>query len=108
MLLDSQPELGELDVDVGLDLGIARGRNGTRHRKTDAHDKHQGNLRLGDQFIDAARHRSETLGVDKRRRGDARLGKQVAPHVEQALFDRGAADVDSDKIALRLHTSPLS
>ena len=106
VLLDGDLELGQVDGDVRLDLGIARCRDGARNGQANARHKGTRNLGLGDHLVDSLGHRGKARSVNDRRRGHAGLGKQVAVLVEQALLNRSAADVDADVVLLRFHGSP--
>ena len=106
VLLNGDPQLGQVNGNVGLDLGIARRRDGTRNGQANARHKGTRNLCLGDHLVDSLGHRGKARSVNDRRRGHAGLGKQVAVLVEQALLNRSAADVDADVVLLRFHGSP--
>ena len=106
VLLDGDLELGQVDGDVRLDLGIARCRDGARNGQANASHKGARNLGLGDHLVDSLGHRGKARSVNDGRRGHAGLGKQVSVLIEQTLLDRGAADVDADVILLRFHGSP--
>ena len=106
VLLDGNPQLGQVDGNVGLDLGIARGRDGARNGQADTRHKGAWNLGLGDHLVDGLGHRGKARSVNDGRRGHAGLGKQVAILVEQALLNRSAADVNADVVLLRFHGSP--
>ena len=106
VLLDGNPELGQVDGNVGLDLGIARCRDGARNGQADTRHKGARNLGLGDHLVDSLGYRGKASSVDDGRRGHAGLGKQIAILVEQALLNRSAADVDADVVLLRFHGSP--
>ena len=106
VLLDGDLELGQVDGDVRLDLGIARCRDGARNGQANARHKGTRNLGLGDHLVDSLGHRGKARSVNDGRRGHAGLGKQVSVLIEQTLLDRGAADVDADVILLRFHGSP--
>ena len=106
VLLDGDPKLGQVDGNVGLDLGIARSRNGARNGQANARHKGTRDLRLGDHLVDRLGHRGKARSINDGRRGHAGLGKQVAVLIEQALLNRSAADVDADVVLLRFHGSP--
>ena len=106
VLLNGDPQLGQVNGNVGLDLGIARRRDGARNGQANARHKGTRNLCLGDHLVDSLGHRGKARGVNDRRRGHAGLGKQVAVLVEQALLNRSAADVDADVVLFRFHGSP--
>ena len=106
MLLNGNPQLGQINSNVGLDLGIARSRDGARNGQANARHKGTRNLGLGDHLVDSLGHRGKARSVNDGRRGHAGLGKQVSVLIEQTLLDRGAADVDADVILLRFHGSP--
>ena len=106
VLLDGDLELGQVDGDVRLDLGIARCRDGARNGQANARHKGTRNLGLGDHLVDSLGHRGKARSVNDGRRGHAGLGKQVSVLVEQALLNRSAADVDADVVLFRFHGSP--
>ena len=106
MLLNGDLQLGQVNGNVCLDLGIARCRNGARNSKANARHKGARNLYLGDHLVDSLGHRGKARSVNDGRRGHADLRKQVAIPVEQALLNRSAADVDADVVLLRFHRGP--
>ena len=106
VLLNGDPQLGQVNGNVGLDLGIARCRDGARNGQANTCHKGARNLRLGDHLVDSLGHRGKARGVNDGRRRHAGLGKQVAVLVEQALLNRSAADVNADVVLLRFHGSP--
>ena len=108
VLLNGDPKLRQVNGNVGLDLGIARSRDGTRNSQANARHKGARNLRLGDHLVDSLGHRGKARSVNDGRRGDTGLGKQVTILIEQALLNRSAADVDADVVLLRFHGSHLS
>ena len=106
VLLNGDSQLGQVNGNVGLDLGIARCRDGARNGQANTRHKGARNLGLGDHLVDSLGHRGKARSVNNRRRGHAGLGQQVTVLVEQALLNRSAADVDADVILLRFHRSP--
>ena len=106
VLLNGNSQLGQVDSDVRLNLGIARSRDGARNGQADARHKGARDLRLGDHLVNSLGHRGKARSVDDGRRGHAGLGKQIAILVEQALLNRSAADVNADVVLLRFHGSP--
>ena len=106
VLLNGDPQLGQINGNVGLDLGIARCRDGARNGQANACHKGARNLGLGDHLVDSLGHRGKARCVNDGRRGHAGLGKQVSVLVEQALLNRSAADVDADVVLFRFHGSP--
>ena len=106
VLLNGDLKLGQANGNVGLDLGVARSRDGARNGQANARHKGARNLCLGDHLVDGLGHRGKARSVNDGRRGHAGLGKQVAVLVEQALLNRSAADVNADVVLLRFHGSP--
>ena len=106
VLLNGDPQLGQVNGNVGLDLGIARRRDGTRNGQANARHKGARNLGLGDHLVDSLGHRGKARSVNDGRRRHAGLGQQVAVLVEQTLLNRSAADVNADVVLLRFHGSP--
>ena len=106
MLLDGNLKLGQVNGNVGLDLGIARRRDGARNGQANTRHKGARNLRLGDHLIDSLGHRGKARIVNNGRRGHAGLGKQVTILIEQTLLHRSAADVDADVVLLGFHRGP--
>ena len=66
VLLNGDPQLGQVNGNVGLDLGIARRRNGARNGQANACHKGARNLRLGDHLsiasVTAAKPAASTIG----------------------------------------------
>jgi len=87
VLLNGDSQLGQVNGNVGLNLGIARCRDGARNGKANARHKGTRNLSLGDHLVDSLGHRGKARSVDDRRRGHAGLGQQVTVLVEQALLN---------------------
>ena len=106
VLLNGYPQLRQVNGNVGLDLGIARRRDGARNGQANARHKGARNLGLGDHLVDSLGHRGKARSVNDGRRGHAGLGQQVSVLVEQALLNRGTADVDADVILLGFHRGP--
>ena len=106
VLLNGDPQLGQVNGNVGLDLGIARCRDGARNGQANTRHKGTRNLGFGDHLVDSLGHRGKARSVNDGRRRHAGLGKQVTVFVEQALLNRSAADVNADIVLLRFHGSP--
>ena len=74
VLLNGDPQLGQVNGNVGLDLGIARCRDGARNGQANARHKGTRNLSLGDHLVDSLGHRGKARGVNDGRRRHAGLG----------------------------------
>ncbi len=99
VLLNGDPQLGQVNGNVGLDLGIARCRDGARERPGQCPpQRHAESVPWRPTWsiasVTAAKPAASTMGGV----GTLALASRFPSLVEQALLNRSAADVNADVV----------